>query len=526
MKFSFENQGVNTYLVCEIAPDDVVDTMSMGMITNNKIPGLAPSIFSQMDDIRYMKYNVSAKTSVSQFFAGEVNKKRLISVLTGIINTVLVSEDYMIDVKTLLIDLDYIFVDVSTCETMLVCLPIMNREKTVTDFGAFFRNLVFSVRFDQRENCDYVARLINYLNRPTGFSLLDFKALLTELGAEGTARPVMQPVPQPPVQQAAPVQQPMPQVQPVPAKQVQQQPAPQVKKQPAPQKPVPQQSVKSTAPVQPQAQTEEKKVSFMTLMMHYNKENKELYKAQKEAKKLAKENGQQALVQPQSAVAKAPANVGFAIPGQPAQSVPQTAAKPQAPIPARPAAPAQPQMPQQPKTPVQQPMPQQPKAPVQQPIPQQPVYQAPVRQPNPQQAPAAVQPVAPQPISSANFGETTILGGGSAVSGETTVLNAGTVAPKPYLLRMKNNERIMVDKPVFRIGKERSYVDYFIADNTAISRSHANIVSRDGEYFIVDTNSTNHTYVNGTMIRSNTETKLAHGTKIMLANESFEFMLY
>ena len=69
MTFSFENQGVNTYLVCEIAPDDVVDTMSMGMITNNKIPGLAPSIFSQMDDIRYMKYNVSAKTSVSQFFA-------------------------------------------------------------------------------------------------------------------------------------------------------------------------------------------------------------------------------------------------------------------------------------------------------------------------------------------------------------------------------------------------------------------------------------------------------------------------
>ena len=137
-----------------------------------------------------------------------------------------------------------------------------------------------------------------------------------------------------------------------------------------------------------------------------------------------------------------------------------------------------------------------------------------------------MQPVAPQPISPANFGETTILGGGSAVSGETTVLNAGAVAPKPYLLRMKNNERIMVDKPVFRIGKERSYVDYFIADNTAISRSHANIVSRDGEYFIVDTNSTNHTYVNGTMIRSNTETKLAHGAKIMLANESFEFMLY
>ena len=57
-------------------------------------------------------------------------------------------------------------------------------------------------------------------------------------------------------------------------------------------------------------------------------------------------------------------------------------------------------------------------------------------------------------------------------------------------------------------------------------RSHANILNRDGEYYIVDTNSTNHTYVNGVMIRSNVETKLTHGAKITLANESFEFLTY
>ena len=66
-------------------------------------------------------------------------------------------------------------------------------------------------------------------------------------------------------------------------------------------------------------------------------------------------------------------------------------------------------------------------------------------------------------------------------------------------------------------------MDYFISDNTAISRSHANVISRDGEYFVVDTNSTNHTYVNGMMIQSNVETKIADGAKIRLANEEFEF---
>ena len=126
-----------------------------------------------------------------------------------------------------------------------------------------------------------------------------------------------------------------------------------------------------------------------------------------------------------------------------------------------------------------------------------------------------------------NFGETTVLGGGNM--GETTVLgvsSAATIQENPHLIRAKNNEKINLNKPVFRIGKEKSYVDYFIGDNTAISRSHANFISRDGEYFVTDTNSTNHTYVNGVMIQSNVETKLVHGDKVRLANEDFEFKLY
>ena len=76
------------------------------------------------------------------------------------------------------------------------------------------------------------------------------------------------------------------------------------------------------------------------------------------------------------------------------------------------------------------------------------------------------------------------------------------------------------------MGKERSFVDYFIGDNTAVSRSHANFITRDGEYFVVDTNSTNHTFVNGQMIQSNSEVKISHGDTIRLGNEDFEFKIY
>ena len=148
------------------------------------------------------------------------------------------------------------------------------------------------------------------------------------------------------------------------------------------------------------------------------------------------------------------------------------------------------------------------------------------------------QPVAPAPApfvpraevqsgQPANFGQTTVLGAGNAI-GETTVLvnqNAQS-KPMPHLIRKKNNEKIDLNKPVFRIGKEKSYVDYFIGDNTAISRSHANIINRDGAFAVVDTQSTNHTFVNGTMLQPNEEVTVSHGDTIRLANEDFEFRLY
>lgn len=527
MFFSFENQGTHTYLVYTLAEDDMLDTMSLGMLTNNKIPGLAPTLFTQMDATKYIKYDVSAKISVKQFFTGQVNKKRLIGVFNGIVDAMLSAEDYMIDVNSIILDLDYIFADVSTCKTVLICLPVISDDLRTVDLGAFFKNIMFSTQFDQTENCDHVAKIINYLNSAPVFSLEDFKSLLDNI--DGAAAPVQSQ--QPPIQKT-PLQQ---QTQPAVQQQPVQQPAQQPVQQPIPaqppvqQKPVTQPPVNkanaNTSPVQQppiqqppvQSETSGKKMSMFGLLMHYNKENAELYKQQKAAKKNAQTQPAAVAPQPKKMPAQtgfsipgqaAPANQGFAIPGQQA-SIQQTLAQ-QAPAQQAPVKPAT-QAPVQKAVPVQTPVKQNPVTPP---------VQAPV---NPQ--PTYTPPQMPQG-NAMNFGETTVLGVGGGI-GETTVLGVSAATQsRPHLIRSKNNEKIDLNKPVFRIGKEKSYVDYFIGDNSAISRSHANIISRDGEYFVVDTNSTNHTYVNGQMIQSNVETKIAHGTKIKLANEDFEFNLY
>jgi hypothetical protein len=93
----------------------------------------------------------------------------------------------------------------------------------------------------------------------------------------------------------------------------------------------------------------------------------------------------------------------------------------------------------------------------------------------------------------------------------------------PYLIRISNYDQVDINKPVFRIGKERSFVDYFIANNNAVSRLHADIITNAGSYYIRDNNSTNRTFVNGSMIEVNQDVQLFDKDAIMLANEAFEF---
>lgn len=316
MKFRSENQGINTYLVYTLPEDESIDSMSLGMLTNNHIPGFAPVSFSQMDETKHIRYNISSRISVKQLFSGPVNKKRLLGVLNGVVDALLATEEYMMDPRSVILDLEHIYVDVTTCETVLLCLPIAEVEEAEDhDITAFFKKLVFTTLYDQTENSDHVTRLLNFLNSSETVSLVDFKALLLEL--EG----------------------------------------------------------------------------------------------------------------------KLPAD----------------------------------------------------------------------------EAPTSDEP----PKKPLHFGVTTDL---SRVKEKPPEAYNG-----PYLLRVATQEMIPLNKHVFHIGKEEGYVDYYVDNNPAVSRCHAYIIAREDAHYIVDTNSLNHTYVDGKQIPSGVETKLSDGSKFRLANETFAF---
>lgn len=538
----YENQGTNTFLVYDISNAEV-DTMTLGMLTNNKITGFVPVQFTQINNQRLVKYNVTSKVSMTQFMSGTVNRKRIMGVFEGISAALLAAEDYMLEVGSILLNTDYIFVDVTSCRAETVCLPVLNEAAEVNAVRDFFKQVIFSSQFEQTENCDYVARLLNYLNSTPVFSAKDFNRLILDIkkterqeGVYSQGTPVNMPLSKPSPQKKAPqpegmppqAPQPRPAAAPVqsagqprPAQQKEAPPRPpQSAVHAAPPKvpaapgnqgqrpPVPPQQLQApqTAgaaargrqaagmPV-PQAETETQ-MSWLYLMQHYNKDNAAAYKAQKEARKGAKK------VPPQTQ--------GQAVRTPPVQpSAPRSSGQG-----------GQPPQPRPSQPPVQQPAAPPPQSGYQQ-MPRQqmavPANPSPAQQYEPPKAIPYQQPAG-------SFGDTTVLR--AEISRDTTVLSGGAAAvtpQRPYLLRVKNQEKIFINQPAFKIGKERSYVDYFIADNSAVSRSHATIIERNGEFFVMDTNSTNHTYVDGKMIQSNVEVPLMNGSMLRLANEEFEF---
>lgn len=532
--FDFETKGTNSFIVYKVKEGEKLDEISLGMIKNNHIPGILPVLFTQVDTQKLLKFNITSKVSVSQFFEGMVTKKRLLGVLDSITSALMESEEYMINPSSFILDLNYIYADVSSCKAEIICLPVENMNNENIDMAAFFKNIIFSIQFDQSENCNYVTKLITYLNSGELFSLINFKKTLQELlmGENSTVvRPVnnnaekkayqfntesrenVEPQLNRNVIQTPNLNKPQtlngnPMSNVATAKRQQpyqnQYNIPNQNRQYNNQ----QNNTKMNTQMPKQKLNNEKSMSYMHLLMHYNKENKEIYKQQKQQKKLSSQSNFKNNKKPVQNSSTNQVSSSFAIPGQ---AVPNNMNIPNSTY-------------------------NQPMKPVNQNMNMQANNQFNSGAPNNssvstiQKKQSNYQNSSYVPVSqsfntiSANFGDTTVLGG--SFSGETTVLNNTnnqTIKQMPYLIRQKNNERIDITKPVFRIGKEKSYVDYFISDNTAVSRSHANIIVKGNLYFIVDTNSTNHTFVNSNIIASNQEVELKNNTKIQLANELFTF---
>ena len=554
-EFKYENQGASSFLVYQLKEEDVLDNISLNMLTSNKAKGLASTNYMQMDTQRFIRYTITGKITANQFFARPVTKQSFMGIFKGITEAMVSAEEYMLDPACILLDLNQIYTDVSTGETECICLPVEN-EKEQKDQREFLKSVMFQAQFENPEEGSYVTRILNYLNSIPVFSSLDFLNLLTEMEREGKKdRTPPAPAAKESLQQGvaefgnAVANSSVGGMAASFFEQSSLSSVGALKQENAVEEAIPDIPVPDDIP-------KEERISLFYLLQHYNNNRAKEYmaqqkqlKARKEALKkieLAKKGGKKksaasfnlpggkAKTASAAPKAKKPSSGGFSfqVPGKesgkdkPGEDLSGIKSLPNAPINSQGNPAGNPKV----SAPVGAGM----NIPKSNPsvgsgmnIPKS----------NPSVAKGTLQPAKPSPLFSnqqeavgnggRNFGDTTVLHSGFRGE-ETSVLNY-TKAPdtpkQPYLLRIKNGERIPVTGSIFRLGKEEKFVDYVIHDNEAISRSHANIISRNGQYFLQDNNSTNHSFLNGQQCVSNVELPLQDKASIRLGNEEFQFLL-
>ena len=177
MELLVENAGRSTFLVYKMQENDELDSIGLGMIENNSISGVLPIALNHFDDEMRLTFNITSQISLEKLLMGKISRKKILTVFMSICDAFLESEEYLLEDNFFLLDNKYIYTNASNGKASLIYFPII-READPVNLPAYFKELIFSIQSDPDENCDYVAKIISFLNSRDGFDLLKFRELL------------------------------------------------------------------------------------------------------------------------------------------------------------------------------------------------------------------------------------------------------------------------------------------------------------------------------------------------------------
>ena len=109
---------------------------------------------------------------------------------------------------------------------------------------------------------------------------------------------------------------------------------------------------------------------------------------------------------------------------------------------------------------------------------------------------------------------------------EDTVILGMDEVQSPYLKSVKNgvSEQISINKSPFAIGRIPNQCDY-ICNNSTVGKIHAEILSKEGLYYLKDINSRNGTFINGKRIASNEYVQIKSNDTISFSSSSYLFVI-
>jgi len=523
--FTAKNIGRERYLTYIMGEGSELDEEILDVCEEGELGELVKIIYEEDDDYDYLTYDVTGKTSLEKFTSGTMNKDVVYKLLRNIAIGIINCREEAIPLAYLLMNKSYMYVDPETLKIEFMCLPVESEASVAAEFKGFIRHFIAGLRYNVDENLDYVGKLLTYVNG-NSFNLRGLigltEALMSEDGIsfeqqddtvsdDGTE--VVNSVDPTTIEDNSGVASFMSELGSAGEK------LPEigddddeVEEIPEPKEAVDFEELKAriaaeqlkaqlaAAKAAEEAELEAQKAEMAA--QQADEEPEEMPEAEPEDEPESIDEPEAAAPMDESDDDEAPAHHEESIEDIKArlESLVNSAdAKSQA---------------DKQTIGIQKPIKVSRAALIQ--------NAAADEEAKAAEAAATAEAQATEAKGSGILGAI-IPKGQSAAPAETA--STSVMKINPYLIRVNTEERTMINKAVFKIGKANRGVDYHISGNGAISRVHAIIVHKGDSYYIKDNKSTNFTYVNDVKVEGDEEVELRNNSKIRLSDEEFIFKL-
>lgn len=106
--------------------------------------------------------------------------------------------------------------------------------------------------------------------------------------------------------------------------------------------------------------------------------------------------------------------------------------------------------------------------------------------------------------------------------GETEIIRKPKIKARAYLKEIEGETVIELNRKSILIGRMEGFVDT-VLKSSAVGKIHAELLSEEGDYFIVDCNSRNGTFINDKRLVPNSRIKVQNNDMVRFANKEFKF---
>lgn len=535
--FSFKarNIGDEHYLTYTMGEGTEVDEDILNYCEDNEIKGLVKIIYEEDEDYDYLTYDITGKISLDKFQQKPLKKEQALKIIRNIAFGIIDCKEQAIKISYLLLNRGFIYVDPQTLNVQFICLPVESNASVATEFKGFIRQFIASGQYDIEEDLSYVGQLLTYINGD-GFNLRGIiglsEALMEDAGIEyeaedaaiatGEGEEVVI-VTEEPSESVESVMDnlgdgsaPLPEIGDDEEEDAEEEdvdvadidaadiPIPTVKaEEPVKEEPADEAPVEEDEGIELEEVKEEleEAVKNNKYSLVADEESDEEEEEDEPAGMAAMDDNAQAAIE---ARIKALVNGEVASKSEAkakAESEELKSDKPEM------------------KTKIK--------------INRAAIVQSAAQSTEESEAAAEEEKTSAEGEDEVNVSEE----GAETETPETTEADTpekpvkvtsltgkeGAIKVNPYLVRVTTEEKTIINKDVFKIGKANRGVDYHISGNGAISRQHAVITKKKDGYYIKDNKSTNHTYVNDKKLEDGEEIKLHKDDIVRFADDEYTF---